>query len=272
MGKQKIFSKKAVDAIRLAFRQPGGDLAYLSGESFVGHFEELESPDIEQPLELKERVDPESDLKTAIALYEAYPDLDALQASSSGFWIHLTHIELMDYMRARFPLDKLDAKARIERIKDKWFIGAPSQSTLIHHPLAGLWWGVKLSVDPERKRGDKYALTNILYRNLDLPTRTLGTYELGRLPNAVHGVLGYIYDHPDDFEEEYEAKTRAIMRLLNAVGGALQLVCLDEAFFRDQIAANRDFWIVAKKKKKGESSDDSESDDNESGDNEHSES
>lgn len=259
MGKQKIFSKDAVAKIRLAFRQPGGDQAYLSSDAFVGRFEELESPDIEQPLDLKKRVDPDSDFKTAVALYESFPDLDALQAASPGFWMHLTHIELMDYMRARFKIDGLEEKRRRDRIEDKWFLGEPSQSSLIHHPLAGLWWGVKLSIDPELKRGDKYALTSILFRNLDLPTRTLGTYELGRLPSAVHGVLGYIHDHPDDFKEEYEAKTRAIMRLLNATGGALQLVCLDEAFFRNQIAANRDFWIVAKKKtKQSEVIDDSE--------------
>ena len=267
MGKQKIFSKEAVANIRHAFHLPGGDLAYLSSGAFAGRFEELESPDIEQPLDLKKRADPESDFKTAVALYESYQNLDALQAASPGFWMHLTHIELMDYMRTRFKLEGLEEKTRRERIEEKWFMGDPSQASLIHHPLAGLWWGVKLSVDPECKRGDKYALTRILFRNLDLPTRTLGTYELGRLPSAVHGVLGYIHDHPDDFKEEYEAKTRAIMRLLNSVGGALKLVCLDEAFFTEQIAANRDFWIVAKKKSNRKKSDaDSEEDEEESDD------
>jgi len=263
MSKQKIFSQKAVQDIYAAFKADSS--IYLSNIPFAVGYEELESPDIEVAENLAKRVNPASDCETAIALFEAFPNLDPLEASSAGFWTHLTHIELWDYMHNRFPLAGLSPESLCNKIKTKWFMGKGgekrgtdkeagdlSQSILIHHPLAGLWWGVKLTVAPERGVAGQYDLTRILYRNLDVPTRTLGTYELGRLPAAIKGVLGYVYDHPAEFANEYEAKMRRIMRLLNSIGGVLQLGCLDEAFFREQIASNKSLWIVAKKRQSGQ--------------------
>ena len=252
MEKQKIFSKKALKALEER-RSSGTGTEYLCDKPFAAvGFEELESPSIDKPIGLSSRVvsdksDRERDFKTAVAIFEAFPRLNRLQASDAGLWTHLTHVELWEYMRRRFPLNESDEERRMKRIKAKWFLQEPSQSSLIHHPLAGLWWGVWLSIAPEMGNEHKYDLTRILYRNLDLPTRTLGTYELGRLPAAVKGTLGYVFDHPDLFADEYEAKMRAIMRLLNSIGGVLQLGCLDESFFRDQIETNKGLWINAKK-------------------------
>lgn len=256
MKKQKIFSQKAVKALFDAFQSD--DSVYLSDTPFAFGYEELESPDMEVAENLAERANPDSDCETAIALYEAFPNLDPLEASSSGFWTHLTHIELWKYMQSRFPLSELGSEARHEKIKQKWFLGDPSQSSLIHHPLAGLWWGAKLTVAPERGKAGQYDLTRVLYRNLDVPTRTLGTYELGRLPAAIKGILGYVYDHPEDFKNQYEAKMRAIMRLLNSVGGVIQLGCHDEDFFKEQIENNKYLWINERKTVKAEKEEEGE--------------
>lgn len=248
MSKQLIFSKKAVLELKLALEKPHGSDRYLLDRPFAASgFETLESPTIETPIKLAERVDPNSDIDTAIALHEAFPELNSLEASSVGFWTHLTHVELWEYMRARFPLANLDEEKRVEAIRKRWMLGDPSQSTLLHHPLAGLWWGVHLSVDEGRGAG-KYDLTRILYRDLDLPTRTLGTYQLGRLPSAIKGILGYVYDHPDDFKTEYEAKMRYIMKHFNSMGGVLQLGCLDENFYKAELDKTKTEWISAKKK------------------------
>lgn len=247
MAKQLMFSQKVVDALRINFEQSGGDEPYLKKESFASSLETLISPTIEAPLHLKERINPQSDIETAIALYESYPTLNPLEASSVGFWTYLTHVDLWDYMQRRFSLSsEEESDTRRKKIKEKWFLGDPSQSNLIHHPIAGLWWGVKLSVVPERGDG-RYDLTRILYRNLDLPTRTLGTYQLGRLPNAIRGILGYVYDHEDDFKNEYEAKMRHIMKHFNSIGGVLALGCLEQSFYVDELDRTKDEWMLAKK-------------------------
>jgi len=242
MAKQFIFSKAAVDEIEASFNAQGGDAAYLSVVPFATAFKTLESP-IDAPLQLPSRVNPDSDIDTAIALFEAYPRLNPLEASSRGFWTYLTHVDLWDYMRKRFPLSaNMDVAARRNKIKEKWFLGEPSQGSLMRHPLAGLWWGVKLSVDESRGSG-RYDLTRILFRDLDFLTRTLGTYQLGRLPAAVRGILGYMFNHQEDFKGQFEDKTRYIMKHFNSLGGALHLGCLDENFYAEELNRIRDEWI-----------------------------
>ena len=242
MSKQFIFSKVAVDEIEAAFNAPGGDAAYLGAVPFATTFKTLESP-IDAPQQLSSRVNPNSDVETAIALFEAYPGLNPLEASSRGFWTYLTHVDLWDYMRKRFSLSAdMDVAARRNKIKDKWFLGEPSQGNLMRHPLAGLWWGVKLSVDESRGSG-RYDLTRILFRDLDFLTRTLGTYQLGRLPAAVRGILGYMFNHQEDFKGQFEDKTRYIMKHFNSLGGALHLGCLDENFYADELDRTRDEWL-----------------------------
>lgn len=242
MAKQLIFSKAAVDQLEASFNAPGGDAAYLSAAPFAAAFKTLESP-IDAPHQLPSRVNPNSDVDTAIALYEAYPNLNPLEASSRGFWTYLTHVDLWNYMRNRFPLSAdMDVAARRNKIKDKWFLGEPSQGSLMRHPLAGLWWGVKLSVDESRGSG-RYDLTRILFRDLDFLTRTLGTYQLGRLPAAVRGILGYMFNHQEDFKGQFEDKTRYIMKHFNSMGGALHLGCLDEKFYAEEMDRTRNEWI-----------------------------
>lgn len=248
MAKQFIFTQIAVDELFRAFKNAKGDLPYLQPSPFATDRKTLESPTIEAPMQLVARVNPKSDINTAIALYEAYPNLNALEASSRGFWTYLTHIDLWDYMHKRFVLSAgIEESKRRQLIREKWFLDEPSQGNLMRHPLAGLWWGVKLTVAPERGEDNKYELTRILFRDLDLATRTLGTYQLGRLPTAIKGILGYVADHPDDFKSSFEPKMRYIMKHFNSIGGVLQLGCLDASFYGHELNRVKSEWIGAKR-------------------------
>lgn len=250
MAKQSIFSQVSVDELELALDAPGGTAPYLQSAAFATDKATLESGTIDAPEQLSERVNPESDMETATALFEAYPKLTPLEASSRGFWTHLTHIELWGYMRKRYAriLESEDEASRREKIKGKWFLGDPSQGSLMRHPLAGLWWGVRLSVDESRGDG-KYDLSRILLRDLDFLTRTFGTYQLGRLPNAVKGILGYIHTHEVDFKSAFEPKMRQIMKHFNSIGGVLQLGCLPSEFYAEELERTKSEWIEAKRAK-----------------------
>lgn len=255
MAKQRIFPIAVVDELENVLNTDGGDAPYLCPDVFAADKRTLESPTIDAPVQLAARVDPDSDTETAIAIFEAYPHFNALEASSRGFWTYLTHVELWEYMRKRYKhiLSAEDDSARKEKIKGKWFLGDPSQSSLMRHPLASLWWGVRLSVASERGDG-KYDLSRILLRDLDFLTRTFGTYQLGRLPNAIKGILGYIFANQDDFKSAFEPKMRHIMKHFNSIGGVLQLGCLPAEFYMDELDRTKAEWIAARRSKPGEES------------------
>ncbi len=256
MAKQLIFPQVTVDELEMSLAAPGGDAPYLQSCAFAMERKTLESSTIDAPVQLAERVNPGSDTDTAIAIFEAYPNLNPLEASSRGFWTHLTHVELWDYMRERFKsvLETSDEVSRKKKIRGKWFLSDISQGGLMRHPLAGLWWGVKLSVVPERGEG-RYDLSRILLRDLDFLTRTFGTYQLGRLPNAAKGILEYIFEHQEDFKSSFEPKIRHIMKHFNSIGGVLQLGCLPASFYGEELDRTKTEWIEAKRSRPDDGND-----------------
>ena len=119
-------------------------------------------------------------------------------------------------------------------ILDHWFLSSSAQSNLLRHALSGLWWSVHLSVDKERD--NKYGLTEILFRQLDFPTRTLGTYKLGRHKEAVLGILEFIKENEDLFKSKFEPKTRFVTKHLNVIGGVKPLSYFKRDFFKSELA------------------------------------
>lgn len=240
MASQQIFKSSYSEELR---RNVANNLELYNSSSFeydrdrVFYNTQIRKPD---KLELKLPDDTRFyDAENAEILYAAYKHLTPLQASDTRLWTYLAHVDLYKYMSLRWS-DVRDgaAKKPAEYILDHWFISSPTQSNLLRHGLAGLWWAAHLSYDGALE--DPFELTRILYRQLDLATRTLGTYNLARYKPAVHGILGFIKDNPDLFRQRFEAKQRFITKYLNQIGGVKPLSFFDEAFFTERLESVRD--------------------------------
>jgi hypothetical protein len=147
----------------------------------------------------------------------------------------LSHVDLYPYMIKRWNSAYLGtAKDNKAYILEHWFLRSTSHSDLLRHTLSGLWWAVYLSVDEER--GDnKYELTEILFRQLDFPTRTLGAYSLGRHKEAVIGILEFIKENKELFKSGFEDKTRYITKHLNLIGGVKPISFYERQFFKEEL-------------------------------------
>jgi hypothetical protein len=97
-----------------------------------------------------------------------------------------------------------------------------------------LWWAVYLSVD-EKRGENKYELSKILFRQLDFPTRTLGTYKLGRHKEAVIGILEFIQENELLFKKNFEDRVRFITKHLNLIGGVKPIAYYDRSFFKGEL-------------------------------------
>lgn len=231
MAKQLIFREKYVKKLK-----DGINVDFYKSNKFVYDPEQvLMIPNIESVGDLSEKLDANNDFESAIEIYEALINLEPVQASDERLWTYLSHVDLYPYMiKRRNAVLSGTVVNEKDYILEHWFLKSSAQTNLLRHPLSGLWWAVYLSVDDTRGAG-KYDLTKILFRQLDFPTRTLGTYKLGRHKEAVIGILEFIEENPDLFTTKFEDKTRFITKHLNLVGGVKPIVYYDRSFFKTEL-------------------------------------
>lgn len=232
MAKQLLFKEKYVrklkDELNIEF--------YKSNEFIYDKKHVLMLPNIEQTEGLLGNLmqNVNDDCGNAIQIYEAFQKLELIQASDERLWVYLSHVDLYAYMIKRWDaVHENKAKVGKEYILDHWFLSSSAQSSLMRHALSGLWWSVHLSVD--ETKSDKYELTRILFRQLDFPTRTLGTYKLGRHKEAVLGILEFIKENKQLFKNKFEDKTRFITKHLNVIGGVKPISYCNKSFFISEL-------------------------------------
>jgi len=233
MAKQLIFLEKQVSKLKENI-----NIEFYKGSEFIGYNKEEVAtlPNIENTTNLASQLNPDNDFETAVRIYEAFKNLELIQASDERLWTYLSHVDLYSYMQKRWDaVYKNEEKGNKDYILEHWFLNSSAQSSLLRHALASLWWAVHLSVDETREENKKYDLTKILFRQLDFPTRTLGTYKLGRHKEAVIGVLEFIEENEDLFKSGFEGKTRFVTKHLNVIGGVKPLAYYDRKFFKGEL-------------------------------------
>lgn len=219
---QKLIEGLSDSAIIEKYRQPIFD--YDEDATLV-------MPGIESVLDqgLPDMMKPRNDFESAKAVFKALMNLSPIQASDPRLWTYLTHVDLYEYMTQRWRDVITGETNKSDYLIDHWFVKTPSQQCLMRNAISGLWWAAYLSYDDSRT--DPFELTQIFYKDLDLPTRTIGTYRIGRHKEAVKGVLQFIKDYPDVMASHYETKTRYIFKHFNVIGGSKPLSLFDMDFF-----------------------------------------
>lgn len=233
MPNQNIFFGSYVDQLREKAR---------TGESLCDYFK----ADIDYPadavqespikvhtdsLALKYKGKDESatnDLENAVALYEAFPDLNETQASDIRLWTYLTHVTFRDYVRTRWPIagtceqaleDPKKKEAAIRYILEHWHAAGGNNRSLRRNAIARLWWAVHLTRSPwekdsffnDLKEGtDPYRFTRTLFSTQDVYQQVLER-GLGRDNRILITVLEFIDEH-EDIKREH---IRDFMKELN---------------------------------------------------------
>lgn len=177
---------------------------------------------VSRPDYLEERLDStrKGDYVSAVAIYEAYRDIPPLLAQMNDLWVYLSHVDLFNYTRNRWPFLVNDKNA-VTFIKNHWFVNAKHMNGCI----AGLWWNIRLTVD--ENRDDPYELSKVLFRS-----NRLREYSILRSVGASRGILGFIAENKELFKEAFESKVLLIMSIFNIVSASKNLSYLPEDFFK----------------------------------------
>lgn len=227
---QKVFKTKYVESL-LEQVKLGHSLTNYALESFPVEQENiLYIPSVKHPIGLLDKMNPsiEKDFESAVALYEAYPNLSPLQASDKTFWVYLAHTELFTYVQNRYPQVKQDGFNNPQYILDHWFF---DQGPL-RHALAGLWWSVYLSLDDEAVSIKKYVYTKFIFsKDMNLRAIYFANSQLFRHKSAAIGILRFLMEDEELCSAFFRQRFRYIIKYFNKLGGTRQLVSLDRDFF-----------------------------------------
>ncbi len=231
MALQKTFT--AAYAARLEENAKNGiDIDKYQSPSFDFDVKEIRLiPTIEQPDGLLEKLDPNNDFLSAKALYEAYSRITPLLASSKDFWTYLTHVDLYPYIRERHPKLKEPGFNDGKYVNEHLFYGF---GQAIYHPLQGLWWSVKMTIDSESP--DPYKYTEFIFRDYGLRVTYLGRYKLFRNREELIGILDFIMENQDSlFNEHSRQRYRWVIQHFNKIGATKQLMSLDRDYFKSEL-------------------------------------
>ncbi len=229
MAKQPIFKTKYVQKLKTELNEE----FYKSNEFVYDKKQVYVLPNIDQTEGLVDKLDINDDCKTAIAIYEAFENLEPIQASDERLWVYLAHVDLYPYMVKRWnAVQNGTAKDAIRYILDHWFLTSTAQGNLMRHAISGLWWSVFLSVDKERE--DKYELTRVLFQNQTFRTRTFGNYRLVRHKEAAIGLLEFCLENEKSFSN-FEKEHQVLTEHLNRIGGVKPISYYDRHFFKSEL-------------------------------------
>lgn len=226
---QKIFTQSYVDQLRDAITYPEERAKYLLDtfpidEDEAKKFKVLAG--IVHPEGLEEKMlASENEFEAAKLLYEAYPNLNPLIASSDRFWSYLCHVDLFRYCKKRWPIAE-DVKE--DFIKDHYFVN--TQSRIVRNAVAALWWWVHFSI--EKDLDNPYKYTEVLFKNYSF--RATWFVVFLRIKNGLMGVLEFLYENPELYIPSFEMKGRYIANYFNRLGATRQLSALPRSFFKDE--------------------------------------
>ena len=217
---------------------------------------------VEAPIDLECRMlNASSEFEAAVILYESYKNLSPSIAASSVLWVYLTHVDLANYVKKVWPnLKTYDADNKKKNLKkgdprteedmkkyirDHWLI---SPNGLMRTTLMNLWWSVYLTVDESLEDEHKYDLTKVFFSNNGLRTRRLGTGHLGRNREALKGILSFIKDNAEIFDEGIENRMIWITRHFNMIGGTKPLSNMTSKFFYNELLKHKEHLKNIKKR------------------------
>lgn len=177
---------------------------------------------------------PEGNLKSAIAIYEAYENISPLFAQQDSLWIYLAHVDLFEYVKKRWPLKDVEEDKLISHIQEHWL-----ETQAIRSTLSGLWRSVYLTVDENRP--NRYELTAVLFRNETFRTRVFGSSLVARHRAATQGILEYMLENMEKFKS-LEQKGQEVAKHFNMLGSYKLLPSLPKEFFKREMDRLTNNW------------------------------
>lgn len=226
MAVQNKFKKSFLEKIKLLAKD-SANLHLFAAEKFEYSNKDIVGMHgVEHPANLENlMINSSSDFEAALHLYKAYEHITPLTASDEAFWSYLALVELNGY--AKKKLKSLADLKSTSVVLARYF----AKERIIKNVIARIWWAVYMSEKGAKAGQDRFKLTEILFSHSEL-FDTLTQSRLFRYRHATMGILSFFHEHQKLITRE---NTLNAMKYFNRVGGARELVVLQESFFKKEL-------------------------------------
>ena len=207
------------------YRAGNFDFLKFDSEHYIETKHELE----ESKLEAMDCVKGDDrEVENCKIIYEAMGDLSHYLARDERLWVYLTHTDLLEYSRKRWPIPDDDEKA-VKHIGNHFFVVGGGRGFERDNAASRLWWMASLC---SRVKGItlEETLAALLYQYdvraniIERPTTSQSIAVFSAVMKKLH--KSFLTEEKELFERE---RFRRIMRELNLKGGIKLLGAMDEA-------------------------------------------
>lgn len=166
----------------------------------------------------------DAEIANSKLVWKALSKLPPSLAHEPGIWIRLTHVECLEYSRARW-LDGLTEADAIEAAVAKHFFAATLTSRRDDNAISRLWWNARVA-DGAMPNTNLSAMNDFL-RKADFRLNFVERSETVSRPVLAAGVIRAMRTHP--WITAREDNFRAFMRRLNFLGGGVVFEAMPQA-------------------------------------------
>jgi len=201
-----------------------GSFAFLKDDS-SRYFEIDPQIDVEKITAIQCGKDDEREVENCEYMFSALPEMTPYMARDERFWIYLTHIDLLNYSRNRWPIPEEDEKA-ISHIRTHFFVSG-ARGIERDNAASRLWWMAHISSRCQTLTL-KEALQCFLFRS-DVRANIIERPTTAQNPMILSAILEKLNQSYHGDQRLFERRTfREFMIELNVYGGVRLLDSLDK--------------------------------------------
>ena len=167
---------------------------------------------------------PEAEIANSRLVWKVLSGLTPTLACEEGIWTRLTHVECLDFARARWLSPDMDDETVAKTVEEHFF--APGLTARRDdNAISRLWWNayVAHSVTP----GPALESLDMILKKADIRSNIVERSATASRPALTAGIvrvmrrIEWVAGHEDNF--------RSFMKTLNRLGGGMVFECMPEA-------------------------------------------
>jgi Family of unknown function (DUF6339) len=230
MKSLELFRRATVDSLFESVpnnldRYRSGDFKYLLEDSglFVNITFNIDEEAISQVSAISGSA---NEVDTCVAVWNLLPGLTDVMAREERMWARLTHIELLDYSRARWSIPD-DNDAAVSHIRAHFFAKG-SRGLERNNAISRLWW-MSAICSKVNDLDLRKALEAFLYQS-DVRANIIERPSTSQNPEVLSSIIKALDKSLSSDKALHERSMfRGVMKKLNLEGGVRLLDVLDEA-------------------------------------------